>query len=180
MFCKNCGNKINDSSNFCKTCGTKTSVFISNSLGKAHFYSEDWTKKQFLAIASLPRFDVMIDDNFIYFIELPRYHSSAVGLIVGLLIFNILGAIIGYAIGNSSDVEKRKNCRATWIDSEQNIISRNFENDFCFKIPISRANELLTLEKHRIIVSYNSEEIVLRKNKKEVEKFKNYLKNYVL
>lgn len=180
MFCKKCGNKINDGSSFCKECGTKIGISANNSLGKANFYSEDWTKKQFLAISSLTYFDVMIDDNFIYFIKLPKYNSSTVGLIVGLLLFNIVGAFIGNMIGSSSDTKKRKNYRGTWIDSEQNIISQNFENDFCFKIPISKANELLTSEKHRVTVFYNSEKIVLQKSKKEVEKLNNYLKNYVL
>lgn len=180
MFCKKCGNEIKNSASFCVKCGTKISVFADNDLSQAHFYSEDWTRKKVFAIASLPYFDVMIDDSYVYFIRLPKYTSATVGLIVGLLLFNILGAFVGSMIGSSNDAKKRKKYREAWIDSGQKIISKNFEKDVYFKILISKAKELLTLEKHRITVLYGDKTIVLQKNKKEVERLNNYLKDYVL
>lgn len=180
MFCKNCGKELKDGAGFCGKCGTKINNHTNNNLNQVQFYSEDWTRKKVFAIASLPYFDVMIDNKHVYFIELPKYKSATTGLIVGLILFNLLGAFIGSMIGSSSDAKKRKKYRGTWIDSGQKIISQNFEKDIYFKIPISKAKELLTLEKHRITVPYGDDKIVLQKNKKEVERLNNYLNSYVL
>jgi len=175
MYCKNCGKEIKNDASFCGNCGILLSGEVNNHLVRISFYSEDWTRKKSLAIASLPYFDVMADEDYLYFIRLPKYHSGAVGLVVGLILFNILGAIIGTIVGNSSDAKKRKAYREAWINSEHKIISNNFEKDILVKIPIKKAKELLSLKKHQIIYSNGNEEIVLRKNKNEVERLNNYL-----
>lgn len=181
MFCKKCGNKIGDSVSFCVKCGTKINDQVNKVSGRANFYSADWTRKKIFAIASLPYYDVMVDDNYIYLIKLPKYSGAATGLILGLILANILGAFIGSSIGSSSDTKKRKKYREGWIDSGQRIISQNFEKDVFLKIPINGVKKLLTLEKHRITYIMEGEKIVLQKNKQEVERLNNYLSNvYVL
>jgi len=141
MYCKKCGNEIKDSANFCRNCGTKIDVAEYRPLIRVNFYSEDWTRRRVFAIASMPYYDVMADENFIYFIKLPKYDSSLVGLIVGLLLFNIIGAFIGASIGSSSDAKKRGLYRAAWIDSGNKIISNDFAKDIQIKIPINEARE---------------------------------------
>lgn len=180
MFCKKCGNEIGNSVSFCVKCGTKINDQVNKVSSKVNFYSADWTRKKVFAIASLPYYDVMIDDTYIYLIKLPKYSAAATGLIVGLVLANIIGAFIGSSIGSSSDTKKRKKYREGWIDSGQRIISQNFEKDVYFKIPISKAKELLIMEKHRLTVSSSDEKIVLQKSKIEVERLNNYIKSYVL
>ncbi len=180
MFCKTCGNEIKSSSSFCGKCGTKIDKHTNNNLNQVIFYSEDWTRKKVFAVASLPYFDVMVDDNFVYFIELPKYSSATTGLIVGLLLFNILGAFFGNMIGSSSDAKKRRIYRETWINPGQQIISGDFRKNTYLKIPINKVKETLSLEKHRITFLEGNEKVVLQKNKKEVERLNNYLNNYVL
>lgn len=178
MFCKNCGNSLNDSASFCNKCGNSVNN-QNRQLIQAQYYSEDWTKKGF-AVASLPYFDVMADSNFLYFIKLPRYSSSTAGLIIGLFLFNIVGAFVGYSIGNSSDRKKRKKYRSFWLSPEQKLTSGDYEKDVNFKVPLKKSKELLSLDRHKITLFHNNEKIIFQKNKAEVEKLNNYLKAYVL
>lgn len=182
MFCKKCGGEINSGASFCKKCGTNTSdnVGSNSAISQDHFYSEDWTKKGTFSIASLPYFDVMVDDKYVYFIKLPKYSSGTVYMLVGLVLLNLLGAIIGNIMGNANDKEKRMKYRSSWLGSGQKLISQNFEKNVYFKVPIGKAKNLLILEKHKITVSNGDDKIVLQKNKKEVERLNNYLNSYVL
>ena len=198
MFCENCGTKIEDGAEFCQNCGNRvgTSSNVSTSINTPEkieneniFYSEDWRRKKVFAVASLPYFDIMIDKKYLYVIEMPKYNNSTWGFILGLIILNIIGAFIGSAIGGSSDAKKRKKYRASWINSEHNLISHDYIHNIFLKIPLGDLRKSMIINKNKLILTYNDKEIVLGRirpsftlNKKtvEFERFNNYINSYVL
>ena len=184
MYCEKCGTKYENNSKFCPNCGNRISKEDSQlppePIKEVQFYSKDWRRRNVFAIASLPYYDLALDTNYLYLIKLPGYQFGSLGLIVGLILFNLLGAIIGFIIGNSSDKKRRNKYRSAWLNSEQKIISTDFKKDIFKKIPLDQVQNAILLEKKKITINYNGEKIVLSKNKEELERFNNYLNNHVL
>jgi hypothetical protein len=195
-FCSNCGAKIDEGAQFCQNCGfeiddlsKKVKSKVSKSfkgeplttIDEALFYSEEWDRAKCLAISSVPHFDILITKENLYLIHLPKTHGGTFGFFLGFIFFSPLGALIGSAIGNSSDRNKRKERRSTWIDSNRNLISQEYENNLFLKIPRGNLKSCLSLEKNKFIVlAQNDKTITLKKNKKEYERFNKYIESYVL
>lgn len=190
MFCTNCGTKIENEADFCQNCGIKaesldkqrkTNITKESTLESALFYGEDWMRTKYFAISSLPHFDILVTKDNFYLIKLIKTHGGTIGLILGLVLFNILGAIIGTIIGNSSDRNKRKNYRAAWVNSDQKIISNEYQNNIFLKIPKDNLRNAISFKKNKIVIIVNRDEtITLKKNKVEYGKFNKFIESYVL
>jgi len=191
-FCKNCGSKVLNS-DFCQNCGTKTNISSSTpssfptarissekTLVDEIFYSEDWRRKKIFAISSFPYFDVMLDKQYLYLIEMPKYSGATLGLILGLIVFNIIGAFIGSSLGSSSDTKKRKYYRSAWINLDYKLISNDFDKDIFIKIPLINLKGNIIFGKNKFTIIQGDKKIVLQKGQKEFSRFNEYIKKYVL
>jgi hypothetical protein len=191
MYCENCGTKIADGAEFCQDCGRKinassathisvdkeTPVSIKN--GDV-FYSEEWRRKKVFAIASMPYFDVIADKQNLSLIRLPSYSGQTWGLILGLIVLNLVGAIIGSVMGGNSDTKKRKWYRSAWIDENKNIISREYERDIYIKIPLAQVKTAVVFKVNKIEVEFDNKKLTLQKNKVEVERLTKFINDHVL
>ncbi len=191
MFCDNCGTKIDKGAEFCQNCGRKASTSSVASPVAPHvdatatpisqggdfFYGQ---RKQFLAISGLPYYDVMIDKDYLYIIKLPSYNMSTWGLIIGLIVLNIIGAAIGSSMGASSDAKKRKWYRSAWIDENKNLTSREYDRDIFMKVPLNHLKGNIVLKPKQFELTQGEKKIVLKKGKKAMEDFTNYIHSYVL
>ncbi len=194
MFCEHCGTKIEDGAEFCQNCGNKTSA--SSSAQKSNsptppitpekivtgdiFYSKEWDQKAVFVIASLPKVDIMIDDENLYIIKLPKYGGRATGLILGLIVLNIIGAAIGDSIGASSDRKKREWYRSAWIDSEGKITSREYLNNLVIKVPLTSLKGKIVFEKKKFIFTDGDKKLTLKKSTVDLDRFKTRIEKYVL
>ena len=185
MFCHKCGTQIDKSSLFCHNCGSTTTNEKTKSVAPISnkailFYGEDWRWSKIFAISSLPYFDVFIDEDNFYLIKLPNYNSGTLGLVLGLLLFNIIGARIGAGIGNSSDAGKRRAYRSYWVDSNKNITSDFYKNNIFLTIPVNELKNHLQFNNKKILINYNDKKIIIKKNKNGVENLKKSIEKYVL
>lgn len=186
MFCASCGSRLRKGSKFCPKCGHKlgqstggdisVAVRLSN---EALFYNEDWRRSKFFA-TSLPYFDILIDKNYFYLIRLPTYNSATVYTIVGLLVFHLIGAIIGHSWGSSKDTKSRKNYRLKWVDSNYRLISHDYETKIFLKISLNELHNCLILKKNKFVLNYNNTVITFKKNQMASELFGKYLTSNVL
>lgn len=187
MFCEHCGVLVIKDMTFCQNCGVKIvdaynenpSIDSKQDVGSI-FYSKDWRKAQLLTFSSYSYFDLLVDDEYFYLIKIPKYHASAWGTLIGLLLFNIIGAAIGSSIGSSSDSKKRESYRFKWVDANNQISSKAYDENLYLKIPINKLRESMVIEKNKISISYNGNIIRIKKYKKEFEKFVKYINQYVL
>lgn len=197
MYCEHCGTKIEDGAQFCQNCGNKT-VGVSTAPQKATapqktvhsntstapvstvvFYGEDWRRKKVFAIASLPYFDVMVDKDSLYLIQMPKYGGQTLGLILGLILLNIIGAIIGSSMGSSSDSKKRKWYRAAWIKDGQ-LISNDYTHDIFLKVSLGSLKGNLVLGKNKFTLTNGDQKVVFQKGQKDFELFRQSIEKYVL
>jgi len=200
MFCENCGTKIEDKAEFCQNCGRKVGA---SSPAQNHkkvetpvviqagdiFYSEDWRRKNGLAIASLPYYDVMVDKEFLYIITMPKYSGATTGFILGLIVLNILGAFIGSSMGSSSDMKKRKWYRNAWVNADRQLTTREYEHDIFLKIPLKDLKNHIVIAKKKFTINLEDKKITLARTagsfgmnsgKTEFERFTNTIQPYVL
>lgn len=203
MFCENCGAKKEEGAIFCYSCGKKEKTVsekdnlettkvptesISSKSSMDIFYSKEWRRKKSFVLSALPPYDVMVDNQYLYIIKLPKYSGSATGLILGLIIANILGAYIGSSIGESSDEKKRKWYRSAWLDNSDKLTSRAYESDIFIKIPVNSLKNNISFDKSFFVVNYNGEKIKMGRrvrsfrspDKKESIRLKQYIQKYVL
>ena len=196
MFCEHCGTKIEDGAQFCQSCGKKTGSSSSHISDKKEFhhstpvetqidnkdifYSKEWNQKAVFVVASLPKVDIMVDDENLYIIKLPKYGGSATGLILGLIVLNIIGAAIGESIGASSDRKKREWYRSAWIDSEGKITSREYLNNLVKKVPLVSLKDHIVFEKKKFILTIDDKKITLKKGAVDLDRFKSRVEKYVL
>lgn len=187
MFCENCGTKLEKDVQFCQNCGRKigeVSTVLktpqSAPVGAAEFYGEDWRRKKIFAIASIPYFDVMVDKNSLYIIQMPKYSGATWGFILGLILLSIIGAFIGSSIGGSNDRKKRKWYRAAWINENHQLISNDYSHDIFLKIPLESLRGNLVFGKNKFTLTSGEKTIVLQKSQKEFELFKQSIEKYVL
>lgn len=195
MFCEYCGIKKEKDAVFCQSCGKKTDVnteTVMNGVAEKKtdpvifklsddiFYSKEWDQKAIFVIASLPKVDVMVDDESLYIIKLPKYGGRATGLILGLIALNIIGAVIGDSIGASSDRKKREWYRSAWIDSEGKITSREYLNNLVIKVPLASLRGKIVFEKKKFIFTDGDRKLTLKKSTVDLEHFKARIEKYVL
>lgn len=195
MFCEHCGVKKEEGAIFCQGCGKKTETTtekvkhkvvnpqaepVSSKLSDDIFYSKEWNQKASFVISSLPVVDILVDDKNLYIIKLPKYNGSTTGTILGLLVLNLIGAVIGNSIGASSDRKKREWYRSAWVDSEGKVTSSEFLNNLVTQIPLSSLREKITFEKKRFTLIIDDKKIKLKKSQVELDRLNDKLKNYVL
>lgn len=195
MFCEHCGAKKEDGAIFCQSCGKKTEGVVekvkhkvvtppteptASNLNDNIFYSKEWDQKAVFVIASLPKVDVMVDDENLYIIKLPKYSGRATGLILGLIVLNIIGAAIGDSIGASSDRKKREWYRSAWIDSEGKITSREYLNNLVIKVPLASLKGKIVFEKKKFVFTDGDRKLTLKKSTVDLDRFKARIEKYVL
>lgn len=191
MFCGNCGNQLKKNSAFCPNCGFKLGQSANIETPKtselpnmARFYNENWQRVKFASSGGY--YDILVDKDYFYLIWLPSYSSATFGTIVGLVILQLLGAILGYYIGKSEDDKKRKQYRSKWVDANYNLVSQDYEKNIVFKIPLAELQTSLVFyrnsffKKDRFTINYNGKKYTLRKNKIACRLFFNYLESNVL
>lgn len=187
MFCSGCGKKIEGGDKFCQSCGQKVDIVKTTmkpsqsqkTIATDVFYSEDWQRTGVITFASFSYFDVMADKENLYLIALPKYYGATIGFLIGIF-FKLVGALIGYYIGARIDKGKRQKYRKTWLNSNQEIVSRNYEKDIFLKFPLSGIKNNIVLKKNKFVLTNDAKKITLRKNRKEGERFNNFIRNYVL
>ena len=110
-------------------------------------------------------------NNFYDLIELPKNLAHDIG---GVL----LGGL-GQTIANSAEKKAGNKVRSAWLDSNQQLISSEFEKIALLKIPKENLKASVLLKKsfrqRLAIFTYNDKKITLQSNKSEYERFKNYL-----
>lgn len=195
MFCEHCGTKKEDGAIFCQSCGKKTEGTvekvkhevvtpptepIASNLNDNIFYSKEWDQKAVFVIASLPKVDIMVDDENLHIIKLPKYGGRATGLILGLIVLNIIGAVIGDSIGASSDRKKREWYRSAWIDSEGKITSREYLNNLVIKVPLASLKGKIVFEKKKFVFTDGERKLTLKKSMVDLDRFKARIEKYVL
>jgi len=179
MFCTNCGKQIADDSSFCEKCGNKTSTSSRElNITKNFFYSKEWTKSGGFYFASIPHFDILIIQEYLYLIKFPKSYASTIGLIIGLF-FSLIGAVLGVLIGISIEKNKRKEFRSRWINTNGQLTTNEYENNYYFKIPISDLNNNFVLNGKKIKLSYRGEMITLKGNGNEVDRLSQYIKKNI-
>lgn len=195
MFCEHCGIKKEEGAVFCQSCGKKeeltaekierkTSIpqtkSTASKLSEDIFYSKEWNQKASFVISSLPIVDILVDDKNLYIIKLPKYNGSTTGTILGLLVLNLIGAVIGNSIGASSDRKKREWYRSAWINSEGKVTSHEYLNNLVTQIPLNSLRGKITFEKKKLNLIINDKKIKLKKNQVELDRLNDKVKNYVL
>lgn len=191
MFCENCGTKIEDKAEFCQNCGRKVGASspstndqkvdtpVAIQAGDV-FYSKEWKRKKIFAVASMPYFDVLADKQYLSLIRMPSYSGQTWGLILGLIVLNILGAIIGSVMGGNSDTKKRNWYRSAWVDANNNIISREYDRDVYIKIPLAQMKNAVVFKPSKFEVEYEGKKLVLQKSKVEVDRLTKFINDHVL
>ncbi|HUC88453.1 MAG TPA: zinc ribbon domain-containing protein [Candidatus Paceibacterota bacterium] len=200
MYCEHCGTKKEKDAIFCQSCGKKTDAVFDETksvdvispsptlVDKDIFYSKEWRRKNVFVLSALPPFDVMVDDQYLYLIKLPKYSGNSTGLILGFLIGNILGAAIGSSIGESSDTKKRQWYRSAWLDSDDKLTSRAYEHDIFAKIPVNDLKNNITFIKSKFVLNYQGEKITFGRraqsfrsaSRKEGDRLNQHIQKYVL
>jgi len=194
MFCEHCGIKKEEDAIFCQNCGERgglnkiksvndlvepeTQLSLSGS--EDIFYSKEWHQKNYFIISSLPTIDISVDDNYLYLIKLPRYNGNTIGVLVGLVLLNLIGVLIGSSIGSSSDRKKREWYRSAWVNSNGKVTSREFLNNLYKKIPLSELRGKMTFSKKKFVLRTIDKKIILGKGEVELARLKEKIKNYVL
>ncbi len=186
MHCSNCGTKIEDGAQFCQNCGNVSNpkkivqAEPSSSSETELHYGQDWIRAKHFAVASLPYHDILVTKDKFYLLQFPKTHAGTWGLLIGLVLFNIIGAAIGAAIGNSSDRKKRQKARATWI-VDNKLISSNYKDYIFIEVSKAKLKNHLSFEKGKYVVITDGQKIVkLKKNKKEFSNFNIFIESYVL
>jgi hypothetical protein len=187
MHCPKCGTKNDKGVQYCANCGTRLPEEAASAPAAEHqptkkvFYSEGWPRAKTLAIAAVPVYDLMADEENLYIIKLPPSYAPAWGFFIGLFVAKIIGMFIGAAIGEAIAVSKRKSARNTWLDENHNLISGSYEKYVFLKIPLKELKQHLSFEKGKfLVIKYSEGKITLRRAKKEYAVAEDYLKKYVL
>lgn len=186
MHCSNCGTKNAEGAQFCANCGAKmsdkaaapTPADISS---KTVFYSTGLPRAKSLAVAVVPQFDLMADEENLYILKLPPSYAPLWGFLIGLLVLRLLGMLIGAAIGEAIANARRKSARATWVDENNKLISSQYEKYIFLKIPLKDLKHHLTFEKGKyFVIKYNEGTITLRASKEGYAAAEAHFKKYVL
>lgn len=184
MFCSNCGIKSESGGAFCHNCGLRSASapdeikdapqIATNS--EFSFYSCDWSRVNFFAVSSYPYFDILIANDELCIIEMPRGYAATAYTIVGLF-FGLIGAAVGASIGQNSDREKRKKYRTAWLGADRKLTSRAYEQRILLRIPINEIKERIVLKgKRKVILHHNNKKITLKRDKEENKRLREYLR----
>lgn len=137
------------------------------------FYSRNWNQKNVFTLSySRPHYDVLIDDKYLYLINIPNYNY-------GISVFLLFGFGESY-LGDSADKVKREEYRSKWIDLNGNIIYSNFEKDVFLKILVVDLPKFLIYKKNGVmsdgfILNNAGKKMILQNSKKEYVRLLDYL-----
>lgn len=182
MYCSNCGNKIEETTQFCQNCGNKIHATTTDAdkqaatsdrkIPEALFYSENWQQTRIFVRSTLPCFDILITKDFLYLISLPAHSFSD-----GLIMFSVLGEIIRGPLNR----KVRNKFRSNWLDSNHKLISQDYEKSTLLKVPIDKLKDTLLFKKSfrqkLAIFTYDGEKITLQGSKSEYERFSKYVES---
>lgn len=178
MFCAKCGKENQETATFCAGCGVSLKDGAIPTEGEYFsYYGKDWQRKGVMGFSAMPYHDVAVTDKNIYIIELPKYSWATWGTVIGLILLNLLGALIGYAIGSSHDSSKRQGCRSAWVGADGQILSRKFEALTFQKIPLDNVQQILSLDTKSFTYVENDKKFKFKTSKKGIERFKSVLIN---
>ena len=140
--------------------------------GQNNFYSKNWNQKNVFVVYSRPHYDILIDDKYVYLIKIPDYNS-------GLWTWLALGFALSF-LGDSADKTKREEYLSSWVDSEGNVVSTNFEKDVFLKLSLVDLSKFLIYKKNGIIsdgfiLNHNGKKMVLQNSRQEYHRLMEYL-----
>jgi hypothetical protein len=126
------------------------------------FYSTDWRQEVF-AFGSLPFFDVMIDNEYLYLIKMPEAKLNNVKeyFISFASLFTGSGLIGFYAIGDTRKIKYYKTYRLSWVDSDNKLTSQDYEKHVFLKVPLSDLKDKITFGKNKFYLTYNGKKVTL-------------------
>lgn len=200
MYCEKCGTKNEEKSKFCHSCGNRTDtssnivipdtvIIESPEAGSTDtFYSKEWKQKNTFVIGSIPTLDILIHNDHLYLIKMPKYHGNSTGTLLGFLLGSILGAAIGASIGESNDAKKRDWYRSAWVNSNGQIISDAYKADIHLQIPLNSLKNNIKFGKNKVTMIINDKKVTLGRrvrsfqttDRTERNRLNDKLKNYVL
>jgi hypothetical protein len=181
MYCKNCGSKIEESAKFCSVCGNQNNIdtIISQPsvLEKLVFYSQDWDRDDGIRGPIPPTFDILITERFLYLVALP---SNALNNIAGVSVISsgLLGGLLVRMPILYARSKAINNFRLRWINSNQELISTEYENTLFFKIPKKDFKNSFVFKKDstkKVVLSYKDKKITLQGHGEEFNKLKNFI-----
>lgn len=137
------------------------------------FYSQDWERAKVFTLSVLPRFDILITEQFLYLIELPKSLAHDIGGVV-------LG-VLGQSIATSAEKKAGNKVRSTWLDSNQQLISLEYEKISLLKIPKEELKNSISFKKsfrqNLAIFTYKDKKIYLQNNRAECDRLKTYIES---
>ena len=140
------------------------------------FYSQDWERTKVFTLSVLPQFDILITNKYLYLIESPKSLAHDIG--------GVMLGVLGQLIATSAEKKAGNKIRSTWLDSNQQLISLEYEKISLLKIPKEELeNSILFKKSFRqklAIFTYNDKNIYLQNNKTEYERLKTYVESCVL
>ncbi|MFH1608653.1 MAG: zinc ribbon domain-containing protein [Patescibacteria group bacterium] len=200
MFCKNCGNKIEEDSKFCSFCGEKI-LFINDhqevvkekeeEKEKVLFYSLNWERVDALRVSALPLFDILVTEKFLYLIPLSLNFIQDVGTLTnrGPLFAGLLGGLISTTVDSSRSKTVNK-IRSPWRVLDMKFIppeyekivflkipKENFKNNFTF-LKSSKGKMVAFAYKDSILFKYDGKKIKLQNDPQEFLDLKNYIESH--
>lgn len=174
MFCSKCGAKNSDNVKFCGGCGFDISKdgVAESSIQKFKYYGKNWKGARLLPLglwSGSTYYDVAADNDYVYFIKLPPYSSAFWLGLLGLFVLNIIGLLIGVAVGGSIDSNKREATRKTWIDDEK-LVSRLYEGRIFQKIKILDLQGNAKFKRNSLVFAINDKNHIFKTSSNQLRK----------
>ncbi|MFT6829407.1 MAG: hypothetical protein ACJAV6_000233 [Candidatus Paceibacteria bacterium] len=139
-------------------------------------YSKDY-KDMKMAIIAIPHYDIIIENNTLNIIKVPKTIGWRVILtIIGLVVFNLIGAIAGHLLGIYLEGEARKKSRLSWMSPEGKIISNKFEEYRVLEVSTSDFDKHISFNKGKLFFTKeDGKKIKLKQKKEEIARLKDFL-----
>jgi hypothetical protein len=140
------------------------------------FYSKDY-KDMKIALIAVPDYDIMIENNIISLIKLPRKTGWRVLLtVVGLIFFRLIGAIAGHLLGIYLEDEARKKSRLSWMSPEGKITSNKFKEYRVLEVSTSDFDKHISFNKGKLFFTKEGgKKIKLKQKKEEIVRLQEFL-----
>jgi|GEM_PF-2064782 hypothetical protein len=178
MFCSKCGTKNPDDTKYCGGCGLDVSNggVATIDIVNFNYYGKNWKGAHVLPLGlwnGSAYYDVAVDDDYVYLIKLPPYSSGFWYGLIGLFVLNLLGVLIGAAIGGGIDTNKRESYRSSWVNEDGKIISRLFEGRIFKKIPIAELKNSAIFKKSSFKFAIGEKNYIFKTGSKQLSNFLN-------
>jgi len=135
------------------------------------FYSENWRMEVF-AFGSLPFFDVMVDNEYLYLIEMPKWKHDGFKEKLILFFSLFLGLLGAYYVGDTRKIKYYKTYRSSWINSDSRLTSQDYVKHIFLKVPIADLKASITFGKNKFYLSYNGKMVALVRKLRKIFSFK--------